>query len=184
MNDPLFDGLPQIHIAQLLQFVDRRCHCLDAFTNILGRYVKTTLDRQTILACLIAYGTNVGLGKMGAISDLSYQTLYAAANHFLRPETVHQANDQVSNAIAKLPIFRHYDIDEVVHSSSDGQKFETSIRTLNARHSPKYFGLKKGVVSYTLVANNIPINAHIIGANEHESHYVFDILFNNTTEIR
>jgi len=33
--------------------------------------VKTTLDRQTILACLIAYGTNVGLGKMGAISDLS-----------------------------------------------------------------------------------------------------------------
>src|SRR5271166_5490907 len=97
----------------------------DAFTNILGRYVKTTLDRQTILACLIAYGTNVGLGKMGAISDLSYQTLYAAANHFLRPETGHQANDQVSNAIAKLPIFRHYDIDEVVHSSSDGQKFET-----------------------------------------------------------
>jgi len=125
VNDPLFDGLPQIHIAQLLQFVDRRCHCLDAFTNILGRYVKTTLDRQTILACLIAYGTNVGLGKMGAISDLSYQTLYAAANHFLRPETGHQANDQVSNAIAKLPIFRHYDIDEVVHSSSDGQKFET-----------------------------------------------------------
>ena len=91
VNDPLFDGLPQIHIAQLLQFVDRRCHCLDAFTNILGRYVKTTLDRQTIVACLIAYGTNVGLGKMGAISDLSYQTLYVAANHFLRPETVHEA---------------------------------------------------------------------------------------------
>ena len=62
--------------------------------------------------------------------------------------------------------------------------FETSIHTLNARHSPKYFGLKKGVVSYTLVANNVPINAYIIGANEHESHYVFDILFNNTTDIQ
>jgi TnpA family transposase len=35
-----------------------------------------------------------------------------------------------------------------------------------------------------LVANNIPINAYIIGANEHESHYVFDILFNNTTDIQ
>jgi len=65
VNDPLFDGLPQIHIAQLLQFVDRRCQCLDAFTPILSRYVKTTLDRQTVVACLIAYGTNVGLGKMG-----------------------------------------------------------------------------------------------------------------------
>ena len=62
MNDPLFDGLPQIHIAQLLQFVDRRCYCLDAFTNILGRYVKTTLDRQSIVACLIAYGTNNAAG--------------------------------------------------------------------------------------------------------------------------
>ena len=49
---------------------------------------------------------------------------------------------------AKLPIFRHYDIGEVVHSSSDGQKFETGVRTFNARHSPKYFGLKKGIVTY------------------------------------
>jgi TnpA family transposase len=44
--------------------------------------------------------------------------------------------------------------------------------------------LKKGVVSYTLVANHIPVNAKIIGANEHESHFVFDILFNNTTDIQ
>jgi TnpA family transposase len=72
----------------------------------------------------------------------------------------------------------------LVHSSSDGQKFETRIPTLLARYSPKYFGLKKGIVSYTLVANNIPVNARIIGANEHESHYVFDILKNNTTEIQ
>jgi hypothetical protein len=45
----------------------------------LSRYLKTTLDRQTIVACLIAYGTNVGLGKMGAISDLSHQTLYVGS---------------------------------------------------------------------------------------------------------
>ena len=43
---------------------------------------------------------------------------------------------------------------------------------------------KKGIVSYTLVANHVPINAEIIGANDHESHYVFDILFNNTTDIQ
>ncbi|HLB86326.1 MAG TPA: transposase, partial [Terriglobales bacterium] len=87
-------------------------------------------------------------------------------------------------AIGELPIFRHYDIGDVLHSSSDGQKFETRINTINARYSPKYFGLKKGVVSYSLVANHVPINAKIIGANDHESHYVFDILFNNTTDIQ
>ena len=39
-------------------------------------------------------------------------------------------------------------------------------------------------MSYSLVANHVPIQARIIGANEHESHYVFDILFNNTTDIQ
>ena len=71
-----------------------------------------------------------------------------------------------------------------VGSSSDGQKFETRISTINARHAPKYFGLKKGVVAYSMVANHVPVNAQIIGTNEHESHYVFDILFNNTTDIQ
>jgi TnpA family transposase len=84
----------------------------------------------------------------------------------------------------KLPIFKYYNIrEEVIHSSSDGQKYETHFETINSRYSPKYFGLNKGITSYTLVANHIPINAKIIGANEHESHYVFDILFNNTTDI-
>lgn len=34
------------------------------------------------------------------------------------------------------------------------------------------------------MANHVPVNAEIIGANDHESHYVFDILFNNTTDIQ
>jgi TnpA family transposase len=35
-----------------------------------------------------------------------------------------------------------------------------------------------------LLANHVPINARTIGAQEHESHYVFDVLYNNTTEIK
>jgi TnpA family transposase len=71
-----------------------------------------------------------------------------------------------------------------VHSSSDGQKVETAVRTFTARHSPKYFGLKKGIVPCTLVANNVPVNAHNISADDHESHFVFDILYNNSTDIQ
>lgn len=184
VNPPFFDDVPQRHIASVLRFVDARCQCLEAFTHILQRYVKTPLDRQAVVACLIAYGTNVGLGKMGAISDLSYPTLSAAAHNFLRPETAREANDRVCNATAKRPVFRHYHIDDAVHSSSDGQKFETQIHTLRSRHSPKYFGLKKGVTHYTGVANHVPFNARIIGANESESHYVYDLLANNTTDIQ
>jgi Tn3 transposase DDE domain len=75
-------------------------------------------------------------------------------------------------------VFHLYDIQDTLHSSSDGQRIETQIDTINARHSPKYFGLHQGVSAYTLVANHVPINAKIIGAHEHESHYVFDVLYN------
>lgn len=136
VNNPFFDSLQQINIAHLLQFVDTRCQCLEAFTHILNSYVKTPMDKQAIIACLVAYGTNVGLGKMGEISD--HQTLFTAANSFLRLETLRESNDLVSNAMAKLSIFRHYDIDDTIHSSSDVQKFGTQFSTIGARHSPKY----------------------------------------------
>lgn len=35
-----------------------------------------------------------------------------------------------------------------------------------------------------MTANHVPVNATIFGANEHESHYVFDLLYNNTTDIQ
>ena len=81
-------------------------------------------------------------------------------------------------------MFSLYDIQDVLHSSSDGQRFETQIDMINARHAPKYFGLHKGVSAYTLVANHVPINAKIIGTHEHESHYVFDVLYNNTSDVK
>ena len=184
VNHPFFEQLRQVEISSVLHFAHRQCRFLDAFEHLLGRYVKQPLDPRTLIACLLAWGTNTGLSKMGEMSDISYPVLLATSENYIRLETLRTANDVVSNALAALPIFRYYDLDGHVHSSSDGQKFETRIATINARHSPKYFGLKKGVVAYSMVAHHVPVNAQIIGANEHESHYVFDILFNNTTDIQ
>ena len=184
VNHPFFDQLPLTDINSVLHFANRECQFMDAFTHVLGRHIRQSPEVPALIACLVAWGTNTGIARMGQRSDIGYHTLASMSDNFLRPETLREANDRVSNATAKLPIFRHYDIGGVVHSSSDGQKFETSVRTFNARHSPKYFGLKKGIVSYTAVANNVPINAYNIGADEHESHFVFDILFNNSTDIQ
>ncbi len=184
VNHPFFNALPQVDISRVLHFVHRQCGFMEAFEHVLGRYVKSDANTRLLTACLVAWGTNMGLGKMGSISDIGYQVLAGTSENFLRLETLKAANDLIGNATAGLSIFRHYDIGEVVHSSSDGQKFETRIHTLKSRHSPKYFGLKKGITSYTLTANHVPINATIFGANEHESHYVFDLLYNNATDIQ
>lgn len=150
----------------------------------MGRYQRDKASKPITIAALMAYATNIGLGRMAEISNLTRGQLASTAANFIRLETLREANDRLANATARLPIFRHFDLGEVVHSSSDGQKFETAIPTVNARQSAKYFGLKKGVVAYTLLASHVPLSARIIGANEHESHYVFDVLFNNLTDIQ
>nr|WP_237446652.1 transposase [Shimazuella alba] len=157
---------------------------MDSFEHILGRYAKQNKDNRILIACLIAWGTNMGLSRMREISDIPYPLLASTSDNFIRLETLKKASDCISNATSKLPIFKHYDIGETIHSSSDGQKVETKINTIHSRHSPKYFGLGKGIVSYTMVANHVSVNTRIIGSNEHESHYIFDILYNNTTEIQ
>jgi TnpA family transposase len=184
VNSPFYSQLPGIGVADLLWFVASETDFLSGFTHVLDRYVKHDPDPREILACIVAMGTNMGLWRMAEVSGMSHASLLSTSRNFLRPETLRAANDAITNAIAKLPAFHLYDIREEMHSSSDGQRIETQINTFNARYAPKYFGLQKGVSSITLVANHVPVNAKIIGTHEHESHYVFDLLYNNTSDIR
>ena len=184
INSDFYSQLPGIGIADLLWFVAGNTGFLSAFTHVLDRYVKHEADPREIFACIVAMGTNMGLSKMAEVSGLSAPAMAGTSRNYLRLETLRAANDAISNATSQLPAFHLYDIQDALHSSSDGQRMETQINTLNARYSPKYFGLQKGVSAYTLVANHVPINAKIIGTHEHESHYVFDLLHNNTSDIK
>jgi TnpA family transposase len=184
VDHPLYSQLPQIGIVDLLLFVHQTTNCLSAFTHLLDRYIKTDVDIQQIIACLVAFGENIGLLKMAEISDISYQSMLTTARNFIYLENLKRANDFVTNALAKLSIFKYFNIEEeTIHGSIDGQKIDTQTNTINARHSPKYFGLRKGVASITLIANNIPVNARIIGAHEHESYFAYDLVFNNTSDV-
>ena len=142
-------------------------------------------EEVPLFAAIIALGTNHGLFDMAGRSDMAYNQLKRTIDNFIRSQTFGQANQIIVDATSKSPIFTYYNVSKnTLHSSSDGQKFSTRFDTINARYSPKYFGLDKGISLNTLVLNHIPINAKIIGANEHESHFVFDLLFNNPTEIQ
>ena len=122
---------------------------------------------------------------MAQISDRSYEHLSTVQANYIRPETLHDASDVINNAVASLPIFRHYHIQEdQLHASADGQKFETHLETFKTRYSSKYFGTNKGITAMTLVANHSALNARIIGSNEHESHYIYDLLQSNSSDIK
>ena len=176
--------LPARDIADIFRFVNGRCRFLSALTPLQPRYAKKIADEDSLMAVIFAQAMNHGNLSMAETSDISYHILEATYQQYLRLSTLQATNDRISNFIAQLAIFPHYSFDlEVLYGSVDGQKFEAANPTVKARHSRKYFGRGKGVVAYTLLANHIPLQTELIGANEHESHFVFDICYNNTSDI-
>jgi TnpA family transposase len=176
--------LPARGIADIFRFVNGHCGFLSALTPLQPRYAKKIADEDSLMAVILAQAMNHGNLSMAENSDIPYHILDATHQQCLRLSTLLATNDRISNFIAQLSIFPHYSFDlDVLYGSVDGQKFEAADPTLKARHSRKYFGKGKGVVAYTLLANHVPLQSEMIGANEHESHFVFDICFHNTSDI-
>jgi TnpA family transposase len=171
-------------ITDVFRFVNERCRFLSAMTPLQPRYAKKIADENSLMAVIIAQAMNHGNFSMAETCDIPYHVLEATHQQYLRPATLIAANNQISNFIAKLPIFPYYSIDmDVLYGSVDGQKFSAAEPTLKARHSRKYFGKDRGVVAYTLLANHVALQTELLGANQHESYWVFDICYNNTSDI-
>jgi hypothetical protein len=96
VNHPVFDGARQADIAQVFQFVNGQCGFMKAFVHVLGRYSKEPGDERAITGAVLAWGLNMGLLKMGVISDINYHALHAASENFVRLETLKPANDLVA----------------------------------------------------------------------------------------
>jgi len=184
VNNPFFQQIPTTGVADVLRMVDRDTGFINCFAHVLGSQSRSHAHEYDLLAILVGNATNQGIYGMAQISDRTYDQLSTIQANYLRLETLNAANDNINNATAKLPIFRYYNIQEdVIHASADGQKFEARRETFKTRYSSKYFGTQKGVSAMTLIANHAAINARVIGANEHESHYIFDLLMSNTSDL-
>lgn len=185
-TDSLFYGqFPQASLNHVFECIDDLCHFMDDFTHIKPRYSKNQKDKESIIACVIANATNYGVLAMSEISDLDYDTLFATSKNFIRLECLRKANDTVVNYMSTLPIYKHWSIAEnKLFGSLDGKKFQTKRGNIMARFSPKYFGQNRGIVSFSMVCNFAGINGKIIGANDHESHHLYDLVRNNSSEIQ
>ncbi len=179
-----YDKLPFNDIVNVIKTVNKSCECLSALTHIQPRYAKSEANIDYLIAVIIAQAMNNGNLKMADIANIPYAILQDTFNSRIRLATLRATNNIITNDIAQMPIFTHYSFDpEVLYGAVDGQKFEAETPTIKSRHGKKYFGKGKGVVAYTLLCNHIPLQAEIIGANDHESYFAFDIWHNNNTDI-
>lgn len=184
-SSTFFDELPKQEIADIIKFMGDHLKIWILFESLKDRYVKHKRPSPlALIACVLADAFGFGIEKMAQISNISYSNLLTVDENFMYVENLKLVNDAFSNFIHGLPVSRVWDlIENKIVSDADGQKYETSHHTIQSRHSSKYFGTYKGISVYSLTANHISVNAKIIGPNEHESHHLYDVIFNNKSNI-
>ena len=183
-NNPFYNKMTVTNLVDVMYAVHQECNYLFAFTHIKPYGSKTQHGIQGIIACLIANATSLGTYKMGDSCDIPYTILRTIDENYIRLETIKAANDRVSDKFSKLPIYPSYNLGNLSHGAGDGQKYKTRWDTFNSRHSPKYYGLDKGVAPYSLGINYNVINCiPSKGAHQHESHYLFELVMGDTSGI-
>ena len=104
------------------------------------------LPYRTLLASLIAHGTNLGLTAMGSsVERLTAADLQHASRWLVRDATLKAANAQIIEYQHRLTFAAIWGDGRL--SSSDGQRFAAPPGTLIGAYHPRYFGYYDRAVS-------------------------------------
>lgn len=184
-NDSLLEGFQQRSIVDVIKFVDNKTKFTRAFESILPKSKKGELDTTLTMAAVLANAIRMGARKMADVSDLKETALLTAESAYIRTETLIATTAIINNASAKLPIYKEWYIDTILHGSLDGLKLETSLRNILSRHSSKFFGMGVGVSAYNEIVNCFPIAGYLIGTHDYEGNHSFEMVHHqNTSEIK
>ena len=100
--------MPRIRLEDVLLDVDRRCGFTRAFRPLAGYEPRGTDTYRTLLATLIAHGTNLGLTAMGSsVERLTAADLQHASRWLVRDATLKAANAQIIEHLASAAVCRN-----------------------------------------------------------------------------
>ncbi len=96
-------------------------------------------------------------------------------------DNLNNANDKIVNFIDKIELSKVFKRNqEKTHTSSDGQKFNIAVDSLNSNYSFKYFGKGKGVSIYSFIDESHRLfYSTVISSSEREASFVIDGLLHN-----
>jgi TnpA family transposase len=171
-----------ISLLEVLATVNRHSRFLDAFQHWQVKYAKRRPPERVLLAGVIGYGCQIGTGKVARISQqISGSELERTINWYFSRDNVAEANDKILALMDRLrlpQVYRRHE--DRLHTSSDGQKVEVGVDSLNANYSFKYFGQGKGASAYTFIdERHFLFHSTVISSSEREAAYVIDGLMHN-----
>ena len=169
-------------LTQILSDIRYCTDYISSFAHYSIKSSKSTPTDESFYAAIIALGCNIGIRRMGKISDgMSADRLEYIVRWFYSKKNIDDATMKINNLINTLPLSCIYlENREKLNTSSDGQKYDVTVPSLNASHSPKYFGTGKGVSVYSSIDEKDRLFYNrVISASERESGFVLDGLFHS-----
>lgn len=185
LTDKFFSHFDRKTIVNVIRKVHAATGFLDHLTPKTHRYKKSPPSTENLMACLIANGTFQGTYKFSALSDQQYKVLKRIEKDCFHEEALRESIDSITSAAVQLPIFDDFKLsDGESHSSADGQRFESKYGNPWVGRAPKYYAKKKGGIVYTLAASHFAVQGKVIPARSHESHHLFDLVYNNASALK
>jgi TnpA family transposase len=171
-----------IPVLEAMATVHQATGFLEEFEHWQVKYRRPNPAAKIFFAAIIGYGCDIGHRKLAQISkQIDENELTNVVNWYFSLENVQGANDRIVRFMDRMAIPNLYRRDDdVLHTSSDGQKFEVAVDSLNANYSFKYLGKDKGVSVVTFIdMRDLMWHSTVISAAEREAAYVIDGLMHN-----
>jgi len=171
-----------IPMQEMLATVDQAANFLDEFEHWQIKYQRAKPAKKLFLAGIIGFGCDIGHRKLAQISkQIDEAELDNTVNWYFSLQNVQDANDRILQLMERMNLPNIYrQNSDMLHTSSDGQKFEVAVDSLNANYSFKYLGKDKGVSVVTFVdMRDFMWHSTVISSSEREAAYVIDGLMHN-----
>ena len=175
-------SLPRVRIEDLLQDVDEWSSFTSAFQPLGGYEPRGGDPHRSLLATLIAHGTNLGLAAMSqSIDSVTAETLQDTSRWFLRDATLKAANTMLVDHHHGLKLSSLWG--DGGRSSSDGQRFVVERKSLLGSVYPRYFGYyDQALQIYTHTSDQHSVYAtQVISCAPREAGYVLGGILDNDT---
>ena len=171
-----------ISMLEMLATVDHATHFLDEFEHWQIKYQRARPPKKILFAGIIGYGCDIGHRKLAQISkQIDDSELDNAVNWYFSLQNVQGANDRILRLIDRMSLPNIYrNQSDLLHTSSDGQKINVAVDSLNANYSFKYLGKEKGASTITFIdMRDLSWHSMVISSAEREAPYVIDGLMHN-----
>jgi TnpA family transposase len=138
-------------------------------------------EDDKFLELLSLTGVHIWKLKPQISKQINESELESVINWYFSLLNLHAANDRILSVLDRLELPNVYRRDPAkLHTSSDGQKFEVAVESLNANYSFKYFGQSKGGSVYSFIdERHLLFHSTVISSAEREAAYVIDGLMHN-----